>query len=112
MASCDVREAGERSKREHKNLVAVAHRRVTVTARDLHALDGAVHRPRNGRDKVPTRPCGYTESRGIKLRRPVVGRLCVIAPRSGRVRAAIGPGHWVGNRAGWTLHAKGLSCCA
>ncbi len=42
-AGGDIRQAGQRPEGEHVRLRAVAHRRVTVAARDLLALDGAVH---------------------------------------------------------------------
>ena len=40
---CDIRQSRQWSEGEHIRLRAVAHRRVTVTARDLLALDRAVH---------------------------------------------------------------------
>src|SRR6202030_2251489 len=43
LAAGDLGEPGQRSEGEHVRLRAVAHRRVTVTARDLLALDRAVH---------------------------------------------------------------------
>jgi hypothetical protein len=58
MASRNVRQARERPEREHERLIAVSHRRIAVTARDLLALDGAVHGSSNRRDKIPTRPGG------------------------------------------------------
>src|SRR5579864_3025251 len=103
-----VRQARERSEGEHEHLCAVGHRRVTVTARDLLALDSAVH-GRRAWHKVPGTCATGRSRREAKLRRAVVrGFRVVIAGRTVRIRGRVRYG------ARWTLHAERLSarnCC-
>ena len=54
VARRDIREPRERSKREHEGLRTVRLGHVSVTARDLLALDGAIHGPGNWCNKAPT----------------------------------------------------------
>jgi len=82
LAVSDLRETRQRSEGKQVRLRAVAHRRVTVTARDLLAFDSTVHV--SGRRRISAR---------ARVSRAGVRRF-----RSGR--------HWVSDRAGWTLHAE------
>jgi len=92
MAGGDVREPGERAEGEHERLRAVGLGHVAVTARDLLALDRAIHGPRGRRNiSVLVRR---------KLRRTVVGGFRIVNTGIGRIRMSDG--------AGRTLHAERL----
>src|SRR5437763_10947745 len=82
MAGGDVREPGERAEGEHERLRAVGLGHVAVTARDLLALDRAIHGPRGRRNiSVLVRR---------KLRRTVVGGFRIVNTGIGRIRMSDG----------------------